>query len=92
MEILVRIQVVLADNYRQDIIEYDVSPSSKIENLMGLSEISRFIERIGANYSISIFGQKVSQKHYLKPFDRVEFIRPLKLAPKEWRRKRTSKI
>ena len=87
-----RIQVVLADNHRQDIFEYDVSPSSKIENLMGLNEISSYIERIGTHYSISIFGKKVTQKHYLKPFDRVEFIRPLKLAPKEWRRKRTSKI
>ena len=85
-----RIQVVLADDQRQDIFEYDISPSSKIEHLMGLKEIVSFVEKTGANYSISIFGQKVSQKHYLKPFDRVEFLRPLKLSPKEWRRRRPS--
>ena len=92
METLMRIQVVLADNHRQEILEYDISPSSKIENLMKLREIINFVERNGVNYSISIFGQKVSQKHYLKPFDRVEFLKPLKLAPKEWRRKRTSHL
>ena len=59
-----------------------------IKNLMGLQEVVDFVKRSEANYSISISGQKVSQQHYLKPFDRVEFLRPVKLTPKEWRRKR----
>tara|TARA_B000000609_G_C23835700_1_gene170263 strand:+ start:183 stop:449 length:267 start_codon:yes stop_codon:yes gene_type:complete len=87
----VRIQVVLADEQAQEIFEYDVSSSSKIKNLMGLQEVVDFVKRTEANYSISISGQKVSQQHYLQPFDRVEFLRPLKLTPKEWRRKRARK-
>ncbi|MEC8561734.1 MAG: RnfH family protein [Pseudomonadota bacterium] len=86
-----RIQVVLADEQAQEIFEYDVSSSSKIKNLMGLQEVVDFVKRTEANYSISISGQKVSQQHYLQPFDRVEFLRPLKLTPKEWRRKRARK-
>ncbi len=86
-----RIQVVLADEQAQEILEYDVSSSSKIKNLMGLQEVVDFVKRTEANYSISISGQKVSQQHYLQPFDRVEFLRPLKLTPKEWRRKRARK-
>ena len=76
METHVRIQVVLADEQAQEIFEYDVSSSSKIKNLMGLQEVVDFVKRTEANYSISISGQKVSQQHYLKPFDRVEFLRP----------------
>ncbi len=91
METHVRIQVVLADEQAQEIFEYDVSSSSKIKNLMGLQEVVDFVKRTEANYSISISGQKVSQQHYLQPFDRVEFLRPLKLTPKEWRRKRARK-
>ena len=91
METHVRIQVVLADEQSQAIFEYDVSSSSKIKNLMGLQEVVDFVKRTEANYSISISGQKVSQQHYLQPFDRVEFLRPLKLTPKEWRRKRARK-
>ena len=91
METHVRIQVVLADEQAQEIFEYDVSSSSKIKNLMGLQEVVDFVKRTEANYSISISGQKVSQQHYLQPYDRVEFLRPLKLTPKEWRRKRASK-
>ena len=86
-----RIQVVLADEQAQEIFEYDVSSSSKIKNLMGLQEVVDFVKRTETNYSISISGQKVSQQHYLQPFDRVEFLRPLKLTPKEWRRKRARK-
>ena len=86
-----RIQVVLADEQAQEIFEYDVSSSSKIKNLMGLQEVVDFVKRTEANYSISISGQKVSQQHYLQPYDRVEFSRPLKLTPKEWRRKRARK-
>ena len=88
METHVRIQVVLADEQAQVIFEYDVSSSSKIKNIMGLQEIVDFVKRSEAKYSINISGQKVSQQHYLKPFDRVEFLRPVKLTPKEWRRKR----
>ena len=66
-----RIQVVLADAQSQEVYEYNISPSSKIENLMRLREVVNFVERTGSNYSISIFGKKVTQKHYLKPFDRV---------------------
>ena len=91
METHVRIQVVLADEQAQEIFEYDVSSSSKIKNLMGLQEVVDFVKRTEADYSISISGQKVSQQHYLQPFDRVEFLRPLKLTPKEWRRKRARK-
>ena len=91
METHVRIQVVLADEQAQEIFEYDVSSSSKIKNIMGLQEVVDFVKRTEANYSISISGQKVSQQHYLQPFDRVEFLRPLKLTPKEWRRKRARK-
>ena len=91
METHVRIQVVLADEQAQEIFEYDVSSSSKIKNLMGLQEVVDFVKRTEANYSISISGQKVSQQHYLQPYDRVEFLRPLKLTPKEWRRKRARK-
>ena len=91
MEIHVRIQVVLADDKAQEIFEYDVSSSSKIRNLLGLQEVVNFLKRSEGNYSISIFGQKVSHQHYLKPFDRVEFLRPLKLTPKEWRRKRANR-
>jgi len=91
METHVRIQVVLADEQAQEIFEYDVSSSSKIKNLMGLQEVVDFVKRTEANYSISISGQKVSQQHYLQPFDRVDFLRPLKLTPKEWRRKRARK-
>ena len=91
METHVRIQVVLADEQAQVIFEYDVSSSSKIKNLMGLQEVVDFVKRAEANYSISISGQKVSQQHYLQPFDRVDFLRPLKLTPKEWRRKRARK-
>ena len=91
METHVRIQVVLADEQAQEIFEYDVSSSSKIKNIMGLQEVVDFVKRTETNYSISISGQKVSQQHYLQPFDRVEFLRPLKLTPKEWRRKRARK-
>ena len=91
METHVRIQVVLADEQAQEIFEYDVSSSSKIKNLMGLQEVVDFVKRTEADYSISISGQKVSQQHYLQPYDRVEFLRPLKLTPKEWRRKRARK-
>ena len=91
METHVRIQVVLADEQAQEIFEYDVSSSSKIKNIMGLQEVVDFVKRTEANYSISISGQKVSQQHYLQPYDRVEFLRPLKLTPKEWRRKRARK-
>ena len=86
-----RIQVVLADEQAQEIFEYDVSSSSKIKNIMGLQEVVDFVKRTETNYSISISGQKVSQQHFLQPYDRVEFLRPLKLTPKEWRRKRARK-
>ena len=86
-----RIQVVLADKNGQEIFECDVAPASKVEQLLTLKNVVGFIKRNKVDYSISIFGKEVPLKHYLKPFDRVEFLRPLKMNPKEWRRSRSMK-
>ncbi|MEC8148314.1 MAG: RnfH family protein [Pseudomonadota bacterium] len=86
------IQVILADEESQKIYEYDLPTASKIKRLLNFKEVLKFRERNGPDCSIIISGEKVSPEHYLKPFDRVEFLRPLKKDPKEWRRTRKKNL
>ena len=87
-----RIQVVLADKKGQEIFECDVASASRVEYLLKLENVINFIKRNKDDYSISISGEKVSSRHYLKPYDRVVLLRPLKMSPKEWRRSRVKKV
>lgn len=91
MSELLRIEVVFADVARAHVKTVQVGQGATVADAVRASGIA---DEIGSDidYSrIGVFGRVVSPNSPLRDGDRVEIYRPLKIDPKEARRRRAKR-
>ena len=87
-----RVSVVYAEPGRQFVRELDVAPGTTVAEAIRLSAIAELANLSEADLSrVGIFGKPVAASATLREGDRVEIYRPLKIDPKEARRRRAEK-
>jgi uncharacterized protein len=86
----IRVSVVYADPQRQFARELDVAADATVDDAILASGVLDKLRGF-APAAIGIFGRKVAMQERLRDGDRVELYRPLKIDPKEARRKRSMK-
>jgi hypothetical protein len=83
------ISVVYAEPGRQFVRELDVAPGTTVCEAIQLSAIAELATLSEADLTrVGIFGKPVAVSATLRDGDRVEIYRPLKIDPKEARRRR----
>jgi len=86
----IRVSVVYADPQRQLVREIEIASDATVGEAVRLSGI--LDELVGFEpAALGIFGDKVARDAHLRDGDRVELYRPLKIDPKEARRKRAGR-
>ncbi len=84
-----RVSVAYADPTRQFVRELDVAPGTTVAEAIRLSAIAELANLSEADLTCAgIFGKPVAMSAMLRDGDRVEIYRPLKIDPKEARRRR----
>ena len=87
-----RVSVVYAEAGRQFVRELDVAPGTTVAEAIQLSAIAELATLDEADLKrAGIFGKPVGINTTLRDGDRVEIYRPLKIDPKEARRRRAAK-
>jgi uncharacterized protein len=84
----IRVSVVYADPNNQIDLFVDIHPLAKVEDAIRISGISERLPKGFKPAAIGIFGHLVSSNDTLRDGDRIELYRPLKIDPKEARRRR----
>tara|TARA_A200000159_G_C7039363_1_gene221431 strand:- start:59 stop:340 length:282 start_codon:yes stop_codon:yes gene_type:complete len=76
--------------------EFEVAEGSTVQDLLEHNEVRHLIKQQNYDYKIGVNGEKLdgkffpkSDKYRLNEGERVEFYRPLKVDPKENRKKRS---
>jgi putative ubiquitin-RnfH superfamily antitoxin RatB of RatAB toxin-antitoxin module len=87
----IRVSVVYADPRRRIVRELDVAPDASAHEAILASGILDELPVGFAPAGIGIFGRNVAHEARLRDGDRVEIYRPLKIDPKEARRRRAKK-
>ena len=88
-EATLRVTVVYADPARQFACELQLPAGATVADAMQASGVAAAIGLAPAELqSVGIFSRRVEQSTLLRDGDRVEIYRPLKIDPKEARRKR----
>jgi putative ubiquitin-RnfH superfamily antitoxin RatB of RatAB toxin-antitoxin module len=83
------VSVVYAEPGRQFVRELDIAPGSTVADAIRLSAIGELANLSEADLTrAGIFGRPVAASATLRDGDRVEIYRPLKIDPKEARRRR----
>ena len=83
-----RVWVVYALPDRQSVQELDVAESATVAEAVALSGVlQKFPEIAERPLACAIFGRAVADSHGLRADDRVEILRPLRVDPKESRRR-----
>lgn len=82
------VSVIYADPDRAVLRELDVEPGTTVEQAIALSGILEVLPRGFEPAGIGIFGRMASRSTLLHDGDRVELCRPLKIDPKQARRRR----
>jgi uncharacterized protein len=84
----IRVSVIYADPNSQIELSVDVDPLARVEDAIRASGISARLPKGFKPTAIGIFGRTVSADDTLRDGDRIELYRPLKIDPKEARRRR----
>jgi len=84
-----RVSVVYAEPGRHFVRDLDVAPGTTVAEAIRLSAIAELANLSEADLSrVGIFGKPVATNATVRDGDRVEIYRPLKIDPKEARRRR----
>jgi putative ubiquitin-RnfH superfamily antitoxin RatB of RatAB toxin-antitoxin module len=87
-----RVSVVYAEPGRQFVRELEIAPGTTVADAIRLSAIAEAANLREADLTrVGIFGTLAEAGTKLRDGDRVEIYRPLKIDPKEARRKRAKK-
>ncbi|HSE12183.1 MAG TPA: RnfH family protein [Rudaea sp.] len=87
-----RVEVVFADAVRAHMKTVQLGQGATVADAVRASGIAEVIGAGGVDYSrVGVFGRVVSPTTPLRDGDRVEIYRPLKIDPKEARRRRAGK-
>jgi putative ubiquitin-RnfH superfamily antitoxin RatB of RatAB toxin-antitoxin module len=87
----IRVSVVYADPQRQIIRELEIGADATVDDAISASGILREIPPAFIPAGFGIFGRNVARDVRLHEGDRIELYRPLKIDPKEARRRRAQK-
>jgi len=87
----IRVSVVYADPQRQITREIEIAADATVDAAIAASGIRHELPAGFAPADIGIFGNKVARDARLRDGDRIELYRPLKIDPKEARRKRAGR-
>jgi len=87
----IRVSVVYADPQRQITREIEIAADATVDAAIAASGIRRELPAGFAPADVGIFGNKVTRDARLRDGDRIELYRPLKIDPKEARRKRAGR-
>ncbi len=88
----ITIELIYALPNEQELITIQVEESTQIKEAIIISGILEKYPEINlSNNPVGIFSQKVSLDSKIRQGDRIEIYRPLKIDPKEARRKRVTK-
>jgi hypothetical protein len=79
-----RVEVVLARPGAADAVSLSLAPGATLRDALVASGLPLDLEKL----AFGIFGRRAQLDHRLADGDRVEVYRPLKVDPKEARRKR----
>ena len=89
---IIEVEVVFASSQRQRVIELQVSAGTRAREAVRQSGIAAEFPEIDADHcALGVFGERVGGDYELRPGDRVEIYRPLRLDPKEARRQRAQR-
>ncbi len=87
-----KVEVVYALPEEQSLIALDVQEGTTVMEAIVLSQLLNKYPEIDLNtYKVGIFSKVTTLTAVLREFDRVEIYRPLKIDPKEIRRKKAEK-
>ena len=84
-----RIEVAFAASERQVVVELDVDEGTTVD--AALRQAAGHADFDGLNLSdmpVGVYGERVDRGRRLRSGDRIELYRPLRLDPKEARRRR----
>ncbi len=84
----IRVSVIYADPTLQIELPIDVDATATVDDAIRASGISAQLPKGFQPAAIGIFGRTVSASDTLHDGDRIELYRPLKIDPKEARRRR----
>ncbi len=84
----IRVSVIYADPDCQIELSVDVDPPATVDDAIRASGIAEKLSSGFKPAAIGIFGRIVSGNDSLRAGDRIELYRPLKIDPKEARRRR----
>jgi putative ubiquitin-RnfH superfamily antitoxin RatB of RatAB toxin-antitoxin module len=84
----VSISVIYALPETQALVRLDVSPGTTVEQAVELSKLAdRFPEIRSIPLQCAVFGRHVPLSYAVQDGDRIEVLRPLRIDPKEQRRR-----
>jgi putative ubiquitin-RnfH superfamily antitoxin RatB of RatAB toxin-antitoxin module len=86
-----KVSVIYADPQRQITREIEIAADATVDEAIAASGILRELPADFLPAGIGIFGSKVARDARLRDGDRIELYRPLKIDPKEARRKRAGR-
>jgi putative ubiquitin-RnfH superfamily antitoxin RatB of RatAB toxin-antitoxin module len=87
----IRVEVVYAEPQRRIVRIAIVAAEATVEDAIGASAIREELPAGFAPASIGIFGRVVALDASLRDGDRIELYRPLRIDPKQARRRRAEK-
>lgn len=87
----IRVEVVYADAQKQIVRSAEVTADATVEQAIRASAIREALPTGFVPASIGIFGRVVASDSPLRDGDRIELYRPLKIDPKQARRRRAEK-
>ena len=87
----IRVSVVYADPQRQIVRAIEVAADATVAEAIRASGILDACPRGFKPAGLGVFGQRVAAEAPLREGDRIELYRPLKIDPKEARRRRAGR-
>jgi hypothetical protein len=87
----IKVSVVYADPQRQIIRELEIGAGATVDDAINASGILGELPPAFIPAGLGIFGRTVARDAGLHEGDRIELYRPLKIDPKEARRRRAKK-
>src|SRR4051812_42862052 len=87
----IRVSVVYADLQRQITRDIEIGADATVGDAIAASGIRHELSPDFSPADIGVFGTKVARDAPLHDGDRIELYRPLKIDPKEARRKRAGR-
>lgn len=87
----IRVAVIYADPEIQIEKSVDIAIGSTVGEVIAASDIAGSLPIGFTPTAIGIYGQLVDENHHVRDGDRVELYRPLRIDPKEARRRRAQR-